>query len=127
MKFSIQFAILIMAMITLSVSDTFAQEISLKNGKETVQVKVNPNGNKTYTILGKDFKILLIRQKRGENLNYEVKCGEKLISSGRTANFSQIESDGQSIYYITIINKTHETRKVVLKFGTNSSGSGKKV
>ena len=103
-KLTIQFLCLAMIVVAFSVTETHAQRIKFKNGKATVRATVKANGKKTYTVSGKDFSKLTIRQTAGESFNYKIKRGSEFLSSGHTTGIQSINSDGRSTYSITIMN-----------------------
>ena len=120
-KLTIQFLCLTLILMAISVNETFAQRIRFKDGKAKVRAKIKANSEKIYTISGKDFKKLRIRQKRGGKFKYEIRLGSELLSSGYTTNFKIIKSDGKSTYKIKVINELDKERKldlIIVKMGS---------
>jgi hypothetical protein len=123
-KITIQFICLAMVMMTLSVTETFAQQIRLKDGKATVRATIGANSEKTYTISGKDFQALNIKKTNRVSFRYELRLGTELISSGQTMGLSlEVESDNRSTYSIKIINESNAARRIVLGFQQTGGGS----
>lgn len=106
--------LLTIAIMTFSVTETIAQRIKLKNGKAKVSAMVKANSKKTFTVSGKDFKVLKIKQTKGEKFSYEIRRGNEFLSSGHSTGFQAIKSDGRSIYSIKIINKENKARPISL-------------
>lgn len=115
-KITIQLLCLTLAVMVFAVTETFAQRISLKNGKANVQATLKANGEKTFTISGREFANLKIRQTNGGKFGYEIKRGSEFLSSGHSSGFKPITSDGRSVYKITIINSENKARPIALSF-----------
>jgi hypothetical protein len=123
-KITIQFMCLAMVIMALSVTETFAQQIRLKDGKATVRATIGANSEKTYTISGKDFRALSIKQTNRVSFRYELRRGSEFLSSGQTTGLSlEVESDGRSTYSIKIINESNVARRIVLGFIGTGGGA----
>ena len=127
-KLTIQFLGLAMIIIVFSVTDSFAQRISFSGGSAKVSTKIGADSSKTFTVSGKDFGKMTIKQTNRGQFKYEIRRGSSILSSGHTTGSNiRVKSDGKSTYRITIINEENAARRIVLQFSTNSAGSGKQV
>ncbi len=106
-----------------SVTETYAQRIKLKNGKAKVHATVKANGKKVFTVSGRDFRKLNIRQTKGGKFKYEIRRGSQFLSSGHSTGFQSINSDGRSVYKIIIINEENKKRPIGLSIVTSGGGS----
>jgi hypothetical protein len=99
------------------------------NGKATISSTIKPwkieEGEKpNWSISGKQFGSLSIKQTKGEDLKYEIRRGSEFLSSGHTTGSNiTINSDGNSTYTITIINEEDEARPITLSVEKSGSGS----
>ena len=123
-KLTTQSLIVMFAVVTLTVTSIYAQKlVRLKNGKATVRAKIAANSNVTWSISGKKFKKLAIKQKGRKGLRYEIRRGSEFLSRGHTTGIRTIKSDGKSKYSITIFNDAKKERRVVLGFASTGSAS----
>ena len=121
-KLTIQLLTIAIAVIAFSATDALAQKaINLDaNGRATISATIKPwkveeGQTPIWSISGKNFGNLSIKQTRGEKFKYEIRRGNQFLSSGHTtgSNF-MIRSDGKSTYTITIINEGDKARPIVL-------------
>jgi hypothetical protein len=121
-KLTIQLLTIAIAVFVFSVTEAVAQKrVNLdRNGKATIDAVIKPwkveEGEKpTWSISGKKFNNLSIKQTKGEKFKYEIRRGNEILSSGHTTGSNiQIRSDGASVYTISIINERDEAGKIVL-------------
>lgn len=119
-KLTIQF--LIIAVIAFSATDAFAQKrINLDaTGKATISATIKPVkmgdiAQSVWSISGKQFGKLQIKQTNSGKFKYEIRRGSEFLSSGHTTGSNiQIQSDGKSTYTITIINEEDKAGKIEL-------------
>lgn len=117
------------AVIVFSAPDAVAQKrINLNsNGKATISSTIQPwnieEAEKAiWTISGKQFSNLSIKQTKGGKFKYEIRRGSKFLSSGHTTGSNiTINSDGKSTYTTTIINEEDKPQPIVLEL-TGSGG-----
>jgi len=131
-KLTIQLLALAIAITTFSATETFAQKtIKLDancKAKITAMIKpVKPGDNSDkdiWSISGKQFSNLQIKQTNSGKFKYEIRCGNEFLSSGHTTGSNiQIQSDGKSNYTITIINEEDKARKIELSVITSGGGN----
>lgn len=119
-KLTIQLLTIAFAVIVFSATDAVAQRgITLKDGKATVSATIEPSKGEVspaqWSISGKQFSNLSIKQTNGGKFKYEIRRGNEFLSSGHTTGSNiQINSDGNSTYTITIINEEVESRPITL-------------
>ena len=123
-KLTIQFLTIAIAVLVFSVTDTLAQRIKLKDGQARINTTVKANGKKTFTISGRDFRSLRIRQTKGGKFRYEIRRGSQLLSSGHQTGFSvNVNSDRRSTYRLTIVNNENKARRIGLSIVTAGGGN----
>lgn len=131
-KLTIQIVALIIAIITFSATDTFAQKtIKLDaTGKAKITATIKPgqpednSGKDSWSISGKQFSNLQIKQTNSGKFKYEIRRSNEFLSSGHTTGSNiQIQSDGKSIYTITFINEENKARKIELSVVAEGGGS----
>jgi len=112
---------LAIAIIAFSATDALAQKrINLDtDGKATISATIKPmklgDIKEVWSISGKKFGNLSIKQTTGGKFKYEIRRGSEFLSSGHTTGSNiQIKSDGKSTYTITIINEEDKARQIVL-------------
>lgn len=115
-KLTIKVLCLALVVMTFSATETFAQRIKFKNGKAKVSATVQSNGKKVFTVSGRDFGKLSIKQTNGEKFKYEIRRGSEFLSSGHSTGFTSVNSDGRSVYKIIIINEENKARPIALSF-----------
>ncbi len=119
---TLQILTLTIAIIALSATDAMAQKrINLdKNGKATISATIKPwkveeGQTSTWSISGKTFGTLSIKQTSGGKFKYELRRGNEFLSSGHTTGSNiKINSDGKSTYTIRIINEEDKARPITL-------------
>ncbi|MBK9165818.1 MAG: hypothetical protein IPM21_18290 [Acidobacteria bacterium] len=128
-KLTLRFLTIAIAVIAFSATEAIAQKrINLdSNGKATVSATVQPwklgDIKEVWSISGKQFRNLSIKQTKGGKFKYEIHRGSQFLSSGHTTGSNiTINSDGKSTYTITIINEDDQPRKIELSVVT-SGGS----
>ena len=123
-KVTTQFLIVMFAVVTLTVTNIYAQNlVRLKNGKATVRAKIAANSSVTWSISGKKFQKLWIKQKGRKGFRYEIRHGSEFLSRGHTTGIITIKSDGKSKYSIKIFNDAKKVRRVVLGFVSSGSAN----
>ncbi len=116
-KLTIQVSTITLAIMAFTVTVVYAQKrIILKNGKAKVSATVKANDKITFTVSGKDFRQLSIRQTKGGKFKYEIRRGSEFLSSGHSGFFSKVRSDRRSLYSITILNNDKEARGISIVF-----------
>jgi hypothetical protein len=126
-KLTIQLLTIAFAIFVFSATDAIAQKrINLDaNGKATINATIKPwkieeGENPHWSISGKQFENLSIKQTKGGKFKYEIRRGSEFLSSGHTTGSNiTINSDGKSTYTITIINEEDQPRPITILF-TNS-------
>lgn len=120
-KLTLRFLTIAVAVIAFSATEAIAQKrINLDaNGKATISATVQPwklgDIKEVWSISGKQFRNLSIKQTRGGKFKYEIRRGSQFLSSGHTTGSNiQIKSDGKSTYTITIINEEEQPRPILL-------------
>ncbi len=121
-KLTLRLLTLTIAIIAFSATDAFAQKrINLDaNGKATISATIKPwkveeAQSFKWSVSGKQFSNLQIKQTNSGKFKYEIRRGSEFLSSGHTTGSNiQIQSDGKSIYTITIINEEDKARPIVL-------------
>ena len=119
------------AVIVFSATDAIAQKtIKLDaNGKAKISTTIKPwkveEGEKAvWSISGKQFEKLSIKQTNSGKFKYEIRRGSEFLSSGHTTGSSiTINSDGKSTYTITIINEEDKTRPITLSITKTGGGN----
>lgn len=125
-KLTIQFLTIAIAVIAFSATDAIAQKrINLdSNGKATISATIKPwkveeAEMPRWSISGKQFSNLSIKQTKGGKFKYEIRRGSEFLSSGHTTGSNiTINSDGKSDYTITIINEEDKPRPITLSVFT---------
>ena len=127
-KLTIRLLTIAIAVIAFSATESFAQKrINLDaNGSTTISATIKPwkveEGSSSWSISGKQFANLSIKQTRGGKFKYEIRRGSEFLSSGHTTGSNiTIRSDGKSTYTITIINEEDTPRPITLSV-ENSGG-----
>jgi hypothetical protein len=120
-KLAIQFLTVAFAIFVFSATDALAQKrINLDTGgKATINATIKPvklgDIKEVWSISGKKFENLSIKQTKGGKFTYEIRRGSEFLSSGHTTGSNiQVISDGKSTYTITIINEENKARPIVL-------------
>ncbi len=131
-KLTLQLLTLTFAIIAFSATDAFAQRrISLDaTGKAKISATIKPikfdYDPISWSIPGKQFRTLQIKQTNSGKFKYEIKRGSSLLSTGHTTGSNiQIQSDGKSTYTITIINEEDKARRIELS--VIASGGGRDI
>ena len=132
-KLTLRFLIIAIAVIAFSATDAIAQKrINLdSNGKATIGATIKPwkveeAESASWSISGKQFEKLSIRQTKGGKFKYEIRRGSQFLSSGHTTGSNiTINSDGKSTYTITIINEEDQPRPITLS--VHASGGGNDI
>ncbi|MEK7725209.1 MAG: hypothetical protein AAB336_12715 [Acidobacteriota bacterium] len=130
-KLTIQFLTIAIAVIAFSATDAIAQKrINLdSNGKATISATIKPwkveeAEKPNWSISGKKFQNLSIKQTKGGKFKYEIRRGSEFLSSGHTTGSNiTINSDGKSDYTITIINEEDKARPITLSVLTANKGT----
>lgn len=119
-KLTLQLLALTIAIFAFSATDAVAQKrITLDaNGKATISATIKPwkvEEMEGWTISGKQFGKLQIKQTNSGKFKYEIRRGSSFLSRGHTTGSNiQIQSDGKSTYTITIINEEDKARNIEL-------------
>lgn len=130
-KLTIQLLTIAIAVIAFSATDAVAQKrINLdSNGKATISATIKPwkveeAEMPRWSISGKQFETLTVKQTKGGKFKYEIRRGNEFLSSGHTTGSNiTINSDGKSDYTITIINEEDKARPITLSILTTNTGT----
>ncbi len=126
-KLTIQFLTIAMVIVAFSVIETYAQKCIRfnRNGKAKIRTKIKAHGRKSYVVSGKDFRKLTIKQFRGGKFRYVIRRGSEFLSSGHTIDSNiRVNSDGRSVYSITIINNKNKARSIGLSVINGGASKG---
>ena len=130
-KLTIRLLTIAIAVIAFSATDAIAQKrIKLdENGSATISATIKPWKVEeaefaSWTISGKQFSNLSIKQTIGGKFKYEIRRGSEFLSSGHTTGSNiTINSDGKSTYTITIINEEDKARPITLSITKSGGGN----
>lgn len=123
---TLRFLTIAIAFIAFSATDALSQKgINLdSNGKATISATVTGNSKEVWSISGKQFGNLNIKQTSGGKFKYEIRRGSAFLSSGHTTGSNiTINSDGKSTYTITIINEEETARPITLSIAKSYGGN----
>lgn len=133
-KFTIYLLSIAIIVVAFSVSEAIAQKpIKLdKTGKAKISATIKPwklgdikgKARVNWSISGKQFSNLQIKQTKGEKFKFEIRRGGEFLSSGHTTGSNiRIKSDGKSNYTIAIINEEDKARPIVLSLQDKNAGN----
>ena len=118
--------ILLLAITIGSTISTYAQELLKFNekGEAVIKTRIPAKSQKTYTISGKDFKVLLLKQVKGNSVTYTLSYKKKVIQKGETSKKGcTIKNTQQGDYILTFINNQKGTQEIEVTVTAAGGGS----
>ena len=119
MKNFITQVLCLMIIVAIPISSSYAQRvedntadadigpifIKLNNkGIARTTLKIPANTKQIFSLDGRTFRNLEVKQLKGPKLRYELYKGKRRLSSGYTTGSRiNIKSDGRSLYYLSVV------------------------
>lgn len=123
----IQFLGVTIAVVAVLATEAAAQKRIRFNssGKATIGENVDAERSLKYSVAGKDFQRLGLRQKSGEKFKCEFRRGGQMLWKGNcSGSNSSLKSDGKSTYYLTVINDYARKRPLILEVTSGGPWEG---